>query len=149
RAEPLLDPCRSKPHAAVRCDTDRDQITILGVPRSVARDRKLAAELLLVDRHEATAAGRQRPEHAQHPGPGPADDLDDATAITNVAIVARFLDSKQRAIADACDLVRVRTARRAKPDFWQRPEFVVPFGRGGNQLAVAVAAGDVGERDGG
>ena len=118
-------------------------------PVGARRDRELAAELLLVDRREPAAAARQRAEDAERALLGAVDDLDDAAGVADgVAVGVGFLDPQQRAVADAGDLARPRLARRADADFRRGAvRLLVPFGRNGDQLAVAVARGDVGEHD--
>jgi hypothetical protein len=60
----------------------------------------------------------------------------------------RPLDAKECAIADACDFVGAGAARRLDADDWRRAmELFVPLGRARQKLAIAVAAGDVGEND--
>ena len=82
------------------------------------RDRQLAAELLLVDRHEPAAAVRQRAEDAEHARLGAVDDLDDAAGVADrVAVVAGLLDAQQRAVADAGDFAGPRLARRVRCGF--------------------------------
>ncbi len=49
---------------------------------------KLAAERLLVDGHEATAAARKRPEDAEHALLGAIEDLDDPAGIGGAAFAA-------------------------------------------------------------
>ena len=63
RAEPLHDRAGRQAEPAVARHFDRDEIAVLGAAGVVARDRQFAAELLLVDRHQAAAAvraGRER-----------------------------------------------------------------------------------------
>ena len=148
RAELFLDARRRQAEAAGTRHADGDQVAVLGVGGCAGRDRKLAAELLLVDRHEPAAAARQRAEHAEHALRRAVDDLDDAAA------VAMASSSSRAARREPARGRRRRRLRRASAcaawnaDFRRRAvRLLVPFGRNRDQLAVAVAAGDVGERD--
>ena len=147
RAEPFLDARDRQTETAVLRDADGDQVAVLGVLGGLARDRKLLAELLLVDRDEPAAAVRQSPENAERADLGLVDDLDDAAGIAD-AVLTGFFDPEQRPVADAGDFARPWPAPCCDPDSRYRAVGVlVPFGRRGDQLAVVVAAGDVGQRD--
>ena len=148
RAEPFLDARRSAARAWLCCCTlTATRSPSCGILGGAAGDRQLLAELLLVDRDQPAAAVRQRAEDAERADLGLVDDLDDAAGIADV-VLAGFFDAEQRAVADAGDLAGLRLARRRDPDFRHRAVGVlVPFGRRGDQLAVVVAAGDVGQRD--
>ncbi len=128
---------------------DRHQIAVLRIAAGAGRDRKLAAELLLVDRREPPAAARQRAEDAEHALLGPVDDLDDAAAVADRFVVfAALLDPQQSAVADARDLAGARAARHAHADLRRRAvRLLVPFGRNRDQFAIGVAAADIGEHD--
>ncbi len=66
------------------------------------------------------------------------------------AFLGGLLRAQQRAIADAGDFVRARLARNMNADAGRLAVLLgVPLGRNGDQFAVAVAFGDVGEHDGG
>src|SRR5205085_1849778 len=109
-------------------------------------DVQLAAGLLLVDGNKAAAAIGVFAEDAERARPGMRDDADDAAAIGRAVGLVRLLDAQQRAVADAGRGARLRAAREDDADFWRGAAFfLVPFGGGGEQLAVRVAAGDVGE----
>ena len=112
------------------------------------RDRKLLAELLLVDRHQAPAAAWQRAENAERADLGLVDDLDDAAGIAD-GIISPVSSTRSSARSPTPATSPGRAfARRGDADFRHRAVGVlVPFGRGGDQLAVGVAAGDIGERD--
>src|SRR5262249_3674369 len=88
---------------------------------------------------------------AEHTLLDAVDDLDDAAAVADgVALVAGFLDAQQGAVTDAGDLVRSRTPRHRDVDLRRvAVRLLVPFRRHGDELAVGIAAGDVGEHDGG
>ena len=65
-----------------------------------------------------------------------------------VAVVAGVFDAQQRAVADAAGFARPGAARRMDADFRRLAvRLLVPFGRNGDQFAVAVALGDVGQDD--
>ena len=107
--------------APARRDLDRHQVAIARVCAGARRDRKLVAELLLVDRREPPAAARRRAENAEHALPGAVDELDDAPAVADrIVLLAALLDPQQRAIADAGDFVRPRAARNAHADLRER-----------------------------
>ena len=111
------------------------------------RDRKLLAELLLVDRGEPPAAAGERAVNAEHALLGPVDELDDAPAVADrVVLLAALLDPQQGAVADAGDFVGPGAARDMHADLGRGAVLgLVPFGRQRDQLPVAVAGGDVGE----
>src|SRR5262249_25167496 len=101
----------------------------------------------LVDGHEPSAAARRRAENAEHALPAAVDELDDAAAVADVLVAALF-DPQQRAIADAGDLAWPRTARNVHANSGRWAVLgLVPFGRQRDQLAVAIARGDVREHD--
>ena len=145
RAEPLLDAGDRQADPAVLLHAHRDQVAVLRVLGGVARDRHLLAELLLVDRDEPAAAARQRAENAERADPGLVDDLDDASGGAAL-VIASVLDAKQRPVADAGHFAGPGLSRHRDPD-GRRRTVLGPFDRNGDQLAVGVAAGDVGERD--
>ena len=152
----LTEPSRSTTRAVARpnprrggADFDRAEVAVLGVAGRACRDHEFAAELLLVDRREPAAATRQRAEDAERPLFGAVQDLDDAAGVGGVlAIGVGFFDPQQRAVADAGDFAGTGLAHGADVDFrGAAVRFLVPFGRDGDQLAVAVAGGDVGHHD--
>ena len=74
------------------------------------------------------------------------DDLDDAAAVADAVVFFGFLDMQQHAVADAGGLAGPRFARGVDADLRRRPVRVfVPFVGRGDELAVAVARGYVGE----
>ena len=146
RAEPLDDGAGGQAEFALPRDIHRDEIAVGGARGRAGRDAELAAELLLVDRHQPPAARRQAPENAERAMLGAIDQLDDAAG---EFIVAGALDADQRAIADAAGFTRLRPARRDDVDDRRRAmRLLVPFGRPRQEFAVEVAAGNVGEHDG-
>ena len=128
---------------------DRAEVAVLRVGGRAGRDREFAAELLLVDRREPAAAGWQRAEDAERALLGAVQDLDDAPGVSGVlAVGVGCFDPQQRAVADAGDFAGTGLAHGADVDFrGAAVGFFVPFGRDGDQLAVAVARGDVGHHD--
>jgi hypothetical protein len=76
---------------------------------------------------------------------GAVEKLDDAPAH---GIVAAALDAKKRAVADASDSAWSCAARRDDADDGRGAVgILVPLGWPGQQFAVAIPAGDVGEHD--
>ncbi len=74
------------------------------------------------------------------------DDLDDAAAVADAVVRLGFLDVQQHAVADAGGLAGPRLARGVNADFRRRAvRLLVPFVGGGDEVAVGVARGDVGE----
>ena len=111
---------------------------------------KLAAKLLLVDRLQPSAAVREQAEYAKLALPGAIQDLDDAAGMADRAFLGDLLGAQQRAVADAGDFVRARLARNMHADARRLAVLLgVPLGRNGDQFAVAVALGDIGEDHGG
>ena len=145
RAEPLLHLGRRQPIAARAHQIDADEVAVLGAAGVVLGDVEFAAGLLLVDRNQAAAAGRQRAKNAEQAGAGVIDDLDDAAAIRRAVAVIGFLDPQQRAVADTGGGAGLRPARHMDANF-RRGSVVlaVPLGGRGEQFAVGVAPGDVG-----
>jgi len=126
-------------------DADGDQVAVLGILGGIARNRQLLASLLLVDRDQPAAAPRQGAEDAERTDLGLVDDLDDTAGIADI-VIACFFDPEQCPVADAGDFARPWLAPCCDPDSRYRAVGVlVPFGRRGDQLAVVVAAGDVGQ----
>ena len=83
------------------------------------------------------------PEHAVL---GMIDDLDDAAAVADAVVVFGFLDVQQHAIADAGGFTGPRLARGVNADFRRRSvRRFVPFVGGGDEVAVGIARGDVGD----
>ena len=124
-------------------DLDGNEIAVGRACGRVGRNGDFAAELLLVDRHQAAAPAGDAAENAKRAVLGAVDQLDDASARL---VIARPLDAQQRAITDAGGFARPGTARRRDADDGSGAvRFLVPFGRPRQKLAVGVAAGDVGE----
>ena len=74
------------------------------------------------------------------------DDLDDAAAVTNAVVFFGFLDMQQHAVADTGGLAGPRLAWSVDANLRRRPVRVfVPLVGRGDELAVAVARGYVGE----
>ena len=139
------DGARGKPEPAVPRYFDRHKVAIDRACGGVWRDAHFAAELFLVDRHQPAAAAGQAAKDSERATLGAIDQLDDAPGRLTVA---RPLDADQRAVAEAGDFARPRAARRGDMDDGRRTMgFLVPFGRPGEQFAVAVAASDVGQHD--
>ena len=74
------------------------------------------------------------------------DDLDDAAAVADAVVFFRFLDAQQHAVAEAGGFAGLRFARHLDADFRRRAmRLLVPFVGRGDEVAVAVAGGDIGE----
>ena len=117
-----------------------------GVAGGAGGNGEFLAEHFLVDRLEPAAAIRRFAENAQHALLGPVDDLDDAAAVADAVVFFGFLDVQQHAVADAGGFAGPRLARHVDADFRRRAvRVLVPFVGRGDQVAVAVARGDVGE----
>ena len=145
RTEPLLHLAGGEAIAAGADEIDADEVAILGAAAVGLGDVQFAAGLLLVDRDEPAAAVGQGAEDAEQPRAGLIDDLDDAAAIQRAFAVIGLLDPQQRAVADAGGGARLRAARHVDADLRRGAVFLrIPFGGGGQQFAVGVAAGDVG-----
>jgi hypothetical protein len=113
----------------------------------IAGDREFAAELLFVDRHQASTATRQTAKYTEHTVLGTVYQFDDARR--------RFLfvgsvDAQQSAIADAGNFSRLGAARNGDANDRRRAMGVfVPFGGARQQFAVTIAAGNVGKHNSG
>ncbi len=89
-------------------------------------------------------------ENPQHAVLGMVDDLDDAAAVADAVVFLGFLDVQQHAVADAGGFAGLCLARGVNADFRRGPvRLFVPFVGRGEQFAVAIARGDVGEHGGG
>ena len=119
-------------------------------PVAPAGMTELLAEHLLVDRLQPAAAVRIFAENSQHALLGTVDDLDDAAAVADAVVFFGFLDMQQHAVADAGGLAGARLAHDGNADFRRRAvRLLVPFVGRGDEIAVAVARGDVGQHGGG
>src|SRR5690242_11214359 len=79
RAEPFRHAPAGKPHAAAAAgDLDRDEVAVAGLAAGARRDGDLAADLLLVDRQDASAAAGHGAENSEYALTAAVDDLDDA-----------------------------------------------------------------------
>src|SRR5262249_47886535 len=148
RAELFRHARAGKPIAApARGDLDRHQVAIARVGAGAGWDRKLVAELLLVDRREPPAAIRRRAINAEHALPGAVDELDAAPRMADrIVLFAALLDPQQGTVADAGDLAWPRAARNAHADLGRGAVLdLVPLGGKCDQLAVGIARGDVGD----
>ena len=144
RAEPLDHRAGRQPEPALPRHLDGDEVAVDRAGGRVGRDRKFAAELFLVDRHQPAAAARQAAKNAERAVLGAVDQLDDAAAGLRLRPACSM--RMQRAVADAGDFAGLGAARRYDADDRRRAvRVLVPFGRPRQQLAVGVAAGDVGE----
>ncbi len=78
------------------------------------------------------------------------DDLDDAAAVADAVVFFGFLHMQQHAVADAGGLMGPRLARGVNADFRCGPvRLLVPFVGGGDEFAIAIARGHVGQHGGG
>src|SRR6516164_10310148 len=146
RAEPLDDASVRQAKSSVPGHLDGNEITVGSARCRLGGNRDFAAELLLIDWNEPAAAARKRAENTERAVFGAVDEFYDASADF---LSGGPLDAKERAVADAGDFVRASAARRIDADDGRRRamERFVPLGRTGQKLAIAVAAGDVGEND--
>src|SRR5712671_5462949 len=80
---------------------------------------------------------------------GAVDDLDDAALVQNAVLsIARSFGAHESPVADARHLALAGAARDMEANLGRLAVgFLVPFGRDGDQLAVSVAGGDVGEHN--
>ncbi len=89
-------------------------------------------------------------EDAEHALLRPVDDLDDAAGVEDAVVFLDFLDAQQYAVAEPGGFAGAHLARDVDADFRRRAVgFLVPFVGGRDQVAVAVARGDVGKHGGG
>src|SRR3954451_1643273 len=150
RAAPLLHWRGLQADPPVAGEFHRDEVSVLRVGGRARRNGKFAAELLLVDRLQPAPAIRQHAEDAELALPDAIQNFDDAAGVTDRAFLADFFGAQQRAIADAWNFIRARLARDVDADTRRRAVlFGVPFGRNGNQFAITIALGDVGEHHSG
>ena len=137
-----------KPRRAA--DFDSDQIAVFGLRGSASGNGELLAEHFLVDRLEPAAAVRRFMENPQHARFRMVDDLDDAAAVADAVVFVGFFHMQQHAVAEAGGFAGTGFARNGNADFRRWPmRFFVPFVGRGDQIAVGVARGDIGEHGGG
>ena len=96
RAEPLDDRAGRKPEPALPRHIDGDEIAVDRAGRGAGRDIELAAELLLVDRHQPSAAARQAAKNAEHALLGAIDEFDDAAAGIRRRLISRCGSARDR-----------------------------------------------------
>src|SRR5262249_35962333 len=126
-------------------EIDADEVAVSSAKRVMLGDVQLASSLFLVDGHKPSAALGRAAEQSEHAMLRVVDDLDDPPAIGRALVIAAF-DAQQRAVADAGGHARPRVARTMYSDFWRLAAFdLIPFGGAGNQLAVGIASGNVGQ----
>src|SRR5579862_4918621 len=143
RTQSFNDRAHWQTESAIARHFNRNKIAIDGAQGAIGRDRHLAPELFLVDRHQPSAAAGQPAKNAEHAMLGAVQKLYDARG---GFLFAAFLDTQQRAVADAGDFARARAARDDDADDRRRAMGgLVPFGRPRQKLAVGIAAGDVGQ----
>ena len=83
-------------------------------------------------------------ENSEHAVLGMINDLDDTSAMTNSVLVFDVLDAQQHAVADPGSFTGPRLARQVNTDFRCRAmRVLVPFVRGGNEIAIAVTRRDI------
>ena len=146
RAEPLDDARGWKAETRRARRFDGDKVAVFCVRGRARRDRKLLAEHFLFDRLQPAAAVLDLPENAEHALLGVIDDLDDAATMADAVVVLGFFDAQQDAVANAGGISGPRLARHMYADFRRGAVGrLIPFVRRGDEVAVAVARGDVGE----
>ena len=151
RSQPLLDLAAIEAEATRTQQIDADEVAILGTERVGLGDVQFAAGLLLVDRDQASAAVGILAENSEHACLAVIDDLEDPSAIGNAVTnaVLKLFDPQQRAVADTGGGAGLRPPRNVDADSWRLAVFdLIPFGWNGDQLAVAVATGDIGQQSG-
>src|SRR5580693_5096445 len=149
RPQPLLDLAAIWAEAARTHEIDADEVAALGTERVGLGDVQFAAGLLLVDRDQASAAVGIPAEDSEHARLAVIDDLEDSPAIGDAVAnaILELFDPQQRAVADAGRSARLCPPRHVDADFgWLAVFDLVPFGRNGDQLAVAVATDNVGQQ---
>jgi hypothetical protein len=145
RAESLDDASARQAKSSVPAHLEGNEVTVGSARCRLGGNCDFAAELRLIDWNEPAAAARKRAENTERAVFGAVDEFYDASADV---LSGGPLDAKERTVADAGDFVGASAARRMDADDRRRAmERFVPLGRTGQELAIAVAAGDVGEND--
>src|ERR1700685_692147 len=127
-------------------DLHGDQIAVNRAGGSVGGNRKLSAELLLVDRDQPATAVGEAAEYAKQQMLGAIHELDDSARCFMLAVA---LDANECAIADTSRFARSRAPRRDNMNDGRRAVgLLVPFGWTSQEFAIGVASGDVGHDDG-
>ena len=148
-AEALLDAALRQPEPVLAAQRHGDEVAVEGIALPARRHRDLAPLRLLVDGHDPSAPGRQRPEDAQRLGLVAADHLDDPADVAPRRVAVGF-DLQEHPVAGARSRPggAAAGARHQHGDEGRGPGFRIPLGRPRDQLAVAVAAAvDVGDDD--
>ncbi len=153
----FIEPSRSRTFATGRPRRPRASVSTLTRSPSRASPRS-ASETINSFSRSFLSTGTMRPpprarvfaEHAERPPGGARQQLDHAariggTFVRRAARRAAARGRRRRRWADAGPCAAV--SRREDDDLRRGSEGLVPFGRRGDQLAVAVARDDVGEHD--
>ena len=96
RAEPLHDRAQRQSEPALAGDLDGNEIAVGRAGGRVGCNGDFAAELLLVDRHQAAAAAGDAAENAKRAVLGAVDQLDDASARLVIARPGCWMRSSAR-----------------------------------------------------
>src|SRR6185312_8557920 len=145
RTEPLDDAAGGQAEAADAGRLHRDEVAVLRVAGRAFWNDQLLAEHLLFDRFEPAAA-RALAEDAEHAVLRPVDDADDLAAVADAGVLFGLFDAQQHAVAQAGGFAAARMARHEDADLRRGAvRLLVPFVRGGDEIAVTVARDDVGE----
>ena len=127
RAQSFNDRAHWQTELAIARHLHGNEIAIDGAQGAIGRDRHLAAELFLVDRHQPAAAPGQSAKNTEHAMLGAVQKFYDARG---GFVLAALFDAQQRAVADAGDFARARPARHDDADDRRRAVGgLVPFGR--------------------
>src|SRR6202049_5068452 len=113
RAKSFNDRAHWQTESAIARHFNCNKITVDGTAGAVGRDRHLAAELFLVDRHQPSAAAGKPAKNAEHAMLGAVQKFYDARG---GFLLAARLDAQQHAVADAGDFARARPPRHDDAD---------------------------------
>src|SRR5271166_692964 len=149
RAERLDDPRRRDAEAAGAQRLDCDEVAVFSVARHGGGHEEIAARGTLLDGERAARAVLRFLEDRVDARLHLVEDLDDAARIGGLLAggVRIELDPHEDARADGRRRSAVALRARAAYENAGRRSLFAPFGGPGDELAVAVALGDVGDDD--
>ena len=151
RSQPLFDLAAIEAEAARTQQIDADEVAILGTSVSVLAMFNSRPACFLSTGIRRPLPSAMLAENSEHARLAVIDDLEDPSAIGNAVTnaILELFDPQQRAVADASGGAGLHPSRHVDADFGRLAVFdLIPFGRNGDQFAVAVATGDVGQQSG-
>ena len=146
-AEPLAHARLRQALRALRQKFGTDEIAVGGAPLGTARNLDFAPQTFLVDRHQPAAAVGERTINADDSHRRLVQELDEAALMANTGLVD-IAQAQERAVADSGRGSVTRLPPEGEANFRRLAVLGrIPLGGLGDELAVPVAAGDLGDDD--